>query len=73
MQAAEAEKLACDLFLASGLSLVVYPAADFPDITKRHGARLVILNRDPTPLDSIADLVLNSEIGPTLSAVVNLD
>jgi len=73
MQAAEAETLACDLFIAIGSSLVVYPAAGFPDLAKRNGARLVIVNRDPTPLDGIADLVLNSEIGPTLSAAVGLD
>jgi NAD-dependent deacetylase len=73
MQAAEAETLACDLFISIGSSLVVYPAAGFPDLAKRNGARLVILNRDPTPLDGIADLVLNSEIGPTLSAAVDLD
>ena len=57
------------LFLAIGSSLVVYPAAGFPSLAKRNGARLVIINRDPTPLDAIADLVLHSEIGPTLSAV----
>ena len=68
-RAAEAT-LACDLFLAVGSSLVVYPAAGFPELARRHGARLIILNRDPTPLDSIADLVLNAEIGPTLSAAV---
>jgi NAD-dependent deacetylase len=73
MKAAEEETLACDLFIAIGSSLVVYPAAGFPDLAKRNGARLVILNRDPTPLDGIADLVLNAEIGPTLSAVVDLD
>ncbi len=69
MQRAESETLACDLFLAIGSSLVVYPAAGFPRLAKRNGARLVIINRDPTPLDEIADLVLHSEIGPTLSAV----
>ena len=73
MQAAETETLACDLFIAIGSSLVVYPAAGFPDLAKRNGARLVIINRDPTPLDGNADLVLHSEIGPTLSAVVDLD
>jgi NAD-dependent deacetylase len=73
MRAAEAETLACDLFLSIGSSLVVYPAAAFPELAKRNGARLVILNRDPTPLDGIADLVLNTEIGPTLTAVVDLD
>lgn len=73
MQMAEKETLACDLFLAIGSSLVVYPAAGFPDLAKRNGARLVIINRDPTPLDGIADLVLHTEIGPTLSAAVDLD
>jgi NAD-dependent deacetylase len=73
MQAAEAATLACDLFISIGSSLVVYPAAGFPDLAKRNGARLVILNRDPTPLDGIADLVLNTEIGPTLSAAVDLN
>ena len=72
MQAAEAETLACDLFLSIGSSLVVYPAAGFPELAKRNGAKLVILNRDGTSLDRIADLVLNTEIGPTLSQVVDL-
>lgn len=70
MQAAEAETLSCDLFLAIGSSLVVYPAAGFPQIAKENGARLVIINRDETGLDSIADLVLNLEIGETLSAAM---
>ena len=73
MQIAERETLACDLFIAIGSSLVVYPAAGFPELAKRNNARLVIINRDPTPLDGIADLVLHTEIGPTLSAVVDLD
>jgi NAD-dependent deacetylase len=73
MHLAEKETLACDLFLAMGSSLVVYPAAGFPELAKRNGARLIIINRDPTPLDGIADLVLHSEIGPTLSAAVDFD
>lgn len=73
MQAAEEATLACDLFVAIGSSLVVYPAAGFPNLAKRNGARLVILNRDETPLDEMADLVLHSEIGPTLSTVVGID
>jgi NAD-dependent deacetylase len=72
MERAERETLACDLFMAVGSSLVVYPAAGFPEIAKRNGARLVILNREPTPLDGSADLVLHAEIGPTLRAVVGL-
>jgi NAD-dependent deacetylase len=70
MQRAERETLACDLILAVGSSLVVYPAAGFPALAKHNGARLIIINRDPTPLDEAADLVLHSEIGPTLSAAI---
>ncbi len=51
-------QLGCDLFLAIGSSLQVYPAAGFPILAKRNGATLVILNREPTPLDEIADLVI---------------
>ncbi len=66
MHRAEKETLECDLFIAIGSSLVVYPAAGFPVLAKRNGARLVIINREPTDLDGLADLVLNCEIGPTL-------
>jgi NAD-dependent deacetylase len=69
MQRAEEETLACDLFIVLGSSLVVYPAAGFPLMAKRNGARLVIVNREPTEQDGFADLVLNEEIGPLLSAI----
>ena len=68
MAAAEREAHACDLCLVAGSSLVVYPAAGFPALAKRRGAKLVIVNRDPTDLDGTADLVLHTEIGPTLGA-----
>jgi NAD-dependent deacetylase len=68
MRRAKAESENCDLFLALGSSLVVYPAASFPLVAKRNGARLVIINRDPTDFDDLADLVLNLEIGETLGA-----
>jgi NAD-dependent deacetylase len=70
MLRAEAETQACDLFLVLGSSLVVTPAALFPVRAKQYGARLVIVNRDPTPLDEIADLVLHEEIGPTMTAAM---
>ena len=73
MRRAEEETLGSDLFLAIGSSLVVYPAADFPALAKRNGARLVIVNREATELDAIADLVLNREIGPTLGDVVGVN
>ncbi|TDR93287.1 SIR2 family NAD-dependent protein deacylase [Enterovirga rhinocerotis] len=66
MQRAADWTLACDLFIAIGSSLQVYPAAGFPQIAKRNGARLVIVNRDPTALDDVADLVLHGEIGAIL-------
>jgi NAD-dependent deacetylase len=73
MRRSEEETLACDLFLATGSSLVVYPAAGFPALAKRAGARLVILNREPTDLDSIADLVIHADIGPTLGEAVGIE
>ena len=73
MRRAEAATEECDLFLAIGSSLVVYPAAGFPKYAKRLGATLVILNRDPTDLDALADLVLNREIGATLRAITGIN
>jgi NAD-dependent deacetylase len=69
MRRAEMEALRADLLIAIGSSLVVYPAAEIPLIAKRQGADLVILNREPTPLDDYADLVLLREIGDTLASV----
>ena len=73
MRRAQAETLACDLFIAIGSSLVVYPAAGFPVMAKRNGAKLVILNREATPLDDEADLVVHDEIGPVLSRAVPMN
>jgi NAD-dependent protein deacetylase/lipoamidase len=58
-----------DLMFAIGSSLVVTPAADLPRIANERGARLVIVNRDPTPLDAIADAILRGSIGETLTAI----
>ena len=60
----------CDLFLAIGSSLVVWPAAGFPLAAKRNGARLVIINRDETEFDEIADLVLHDDIGSVLAPFI---
>jgi NAD-dependent deacetylase len=73
MRRAEIEALAADLFIVAGSSLVVYPAAAFPEVAKHNGATLVIINRERTGLDSIADLVLNRPIGETLGAAVGVD
>jgi NAD-dependent deacetylase len=60
----------CDLFIAIGSSLVVWPAAGFPLIAKNSGARLVIINNEPTEQDEIADLVIRHDIGETLGPFV---
>jgi NAD-dependent deacetylase len=57
------------MLIAIGSSLVVSPAADLPAITKRQGGRLVIINRESTPLDAIADDVIHESIGSTLTAI----
>jgi NAD-dependent deacetylase len=73
MERARAATLACDLFIVLGSSLVVYPAAGFPIMAKRNGARLVIVNREPTDQDEVADLVINAEIGATMSRTVGVN
>jgi NAD-dependent deacetylase len=70
MARAEEETLACDLFIVLGSSLVVFPAAGFPVLAKRNGARLVIVNRERTEMDEIADLVIHDSIGAVLADVV---
>jgi NAD-dependent deacetylase len=70
MRRAEALASNCDLFLAIGSSLVVWPAAGFPLLAKRSGARLVIINRDATDFDDIADLVVRADIGKTLEPFI---
>ena len=72
MRRAERETLLADLFIVIGSSLVVYPAAAFPELAKRNGAALVILNLQQTALDAIADLVINRPIGETLGAVLDV-
>ncbi|HUP25019.1 MAG TPA: Sir2 family NAD-dependent protein deacetylase [Thermoanaerobaculia bacterium] len=69
VQRAEALARQCDLFLVLGSSLVVYPAAALPWLARRSGASLALVNRDPTEVDPVADLVVRGEIGPTLASV----
>jgi NAD-dependent deacetylase len=70
MQRAEQLARGCDLFLAIGSSLVVWPAAGFPLMAKRNGAALVIINREPTEFDDIADLVVHHDIGDVLGPFI---
>jgi NAD-dependent deacetylase len=73
MSRAHEATLAADLFIVLGSSLVVYPAAGFPTLAKRNGARLVIVNREPTDQDEMADLVIHAEIGATMSRAVGVN
>jgi NAD-dependent deacetylase len=70
MRRAEELTLDCDLFLAVGSSLVVWPAAGFPLMAKRNGARLVIINREATEFDAIADLVVPEDIGTVFAPLI---
>ena len=70
MLRARQEVLAADLCLVLGSSLVVYPAAGFPELAKRNGARLAIVNNQETGLDEIADLVIHRGIGEMLGGAV---
>jgi NAD-dependent deacetylase len=71
MRRAERLTLSCDLFLAIGSSLVVWPAAGFPLMAKRNGSRLIIINREPTDFDDFADLVVRGDIGMVLAPFVD--
>jgi NAD-dependent deacetylase len=70
MRRAQELAQSCDLFVAIGSSLVVWPAAGFPLMAKRNGARLVIINREPTEFDDIADLVVHHDIGTVLAPFI---
>jgi NAD-dependent deacetylase len=70
MRRAKAVSRACELFIVFGSSLLVYPAAALPMVAKAHGAALAIVNREPTDMDSRADLVVHAEIGAVLKELV---
>jgi NAD-dependent deacetylase len=70
MQRAQELAACCDLFVAIGSSLVVWPAAGFPLMAKRNGARLIIINREPTDLDDAAGLVVRQDIGTVLAPFI---
>jgi NAD-dependent deacetylase len=60
----------CNLFIVVGSSLVVQPAASMPLVAKKNGARLVIINRDSTPYDDMADVVIHGQAGPTMASIL---
>lgn len=60
----------CDTFVAIGTTLQVHPAAGLCDVARRHGARLIIVNRDPTPYDAVADQLVREPISESLPALL---
>ena len=69
MRIAQEKTLNCELFISIGTSLVVFPAAGFPQLAKEVGAKLVIINNQPTDFDHIADLVISEQIGEVFSTI----
>ncbi|MCJ7605686.1 MAG: NAD-dependent protein deacylase, partial [Dehalococcoidales bacterium] len=67
---AEERSAGCDVLLACGSSLLVYPAAAMPVLAKQNGARLIIINLAETPHDGYADIVIREKTGETLSRVI---
>ena len=70
MRIAQEKTLTCDLFISIGTSLLVFPAAGFPQLAKEVGAKLVIINNQPTDFDHIADLVISEQIGEVFSGII---
>lgn len=70
LQDAYNEAEACDFFLVVGSSLVVYPAADIPLKAKQSGSILAIINKEPTPLDHLADYVIHEDSGQVLPQIL---
>ena len=73
MKRAEEAALSRDPFIAMGSSLAVFQAAGFAVLARRNGARLVIVNREPTDIDGMADLVVNGEIGDVMGPFLQLN
>jgi NAD-dependent deacetylase len=69
---AQEKSSTCDVFIAAGSSLVVYPAAQMPIIASRQGAKLIIITISDTPHDQYADVIIHEKTGPTLSKIAEL-
>lgn len=65
------EIMRADLLLVLGSSLEIYPVADLVPRARINGARVAVINRDETPYDAHVDLVINSELGPTMTMLAS--
>lgn len=72
LRTAQEEALRCDLLLAIGSSLEVEPAADLPFLARRRGATIVLINRQPTEADAIAEVVVRGDVASVLPQIVSL-
>jgi NAD-dependent deacetylase len=72
LQRAAREARTCDLMLVVGSSLQVYPAAGLPEYAKLKGAKVAIINKEPTPFDDNADVVIRAKAGEVLPTIVDL-
>lgn len=72
LQRAQFGAAGCDLILAIGTTLAVYPIAEMVPIALRAGAKLIILNAQETPFDEYADVVIRDQLGTVLPAIVAL-
>ena len=70
MERAQIEAESSDLFIVAGSSLVVFPAATIPLYAKEKGAKLIIINNEPTEFDRFADLVINESISDTFKQAI---
>lgn len=70
MEIAETHSRKCDVMIAIGSSLSVYPAAEFPVIAQKSGAKLIIINSGPTQLDYLADIRIEAKLGEFMPTVV---
>jgi NAD-dependent protein deacetylase/lipoamidase len=61
-----------DVMLVVGSSLAVYPAADIPLVAVRSGARMIVINAEPTPVDRLAEVVIHGPSGEVLPRIVTL-
>jgi NAD-dependent deacetylase len=71
VQSSHEEARRCDLMLVVGSSLTVEPAASLPELARQHGARLILVNLQPTRLDSIADIVIRADVAQILPRLVD--
>lgn len=69
---ARQQAAACDVLLIAGTTLLVTPAAELPEIAKANGARIIVINYDPTPIDDAADVLLRGDINQVLPELVTL-